>query len=219
MDPLQTFLFMKKALLLFLMISSFYAGMSQIIPDSSMLSKKAPARFTALFETTKGDFTIEVIREWSPMGADRLYQLLLTHFYDNNGIFRVQPEYVIQFGICNDSALNYFWDKRPLKDEPAMVQNLKYTISYARDGANSRTVQLFINKKDNHKLDTVNYNGLRGFTPVARIIRGMDVIDKFYAGYGFDPTNQQDSIMQKGNRWLREKYPLIDYIKSAGIKE
>lgn len=193
-------------------------GFSQVIPDNSIINKKAPAKFMAEFNTTKGSFTIEVIREWSPLAADRLYQLLLTGFYNNNGIFRVQSEYVVQFGICNDSAVNYFWDKRPLPDEPAVVKNLAYTISYARDGANSRTVQLFINKKDNTKLDTVNYNGLRGFTPVARIISGSEVVDSFYGGYGFEPANFQDSVMIKGNKWLMKKYPEIDWIRSAVIK-
>ncbi len=206
---------MKKLLLIILLFPTSWSCFSQVMPDSAILLRKAPRRFTAEFKTTQGDFTIEVIRNWSPLGADRLYQLLLTGFYNQNGIFRVQPEYVIQFGICDQKAINDFWDKRPLKDEPAKMKNLKYTISYARDGANSRTVQLFINKKDNPKLDTINYNGARGFTPVGRIVRGMEVIEKFYSGYGFEPTDKQDSIMQQGNGWLRKNYPLIDYILTA----
>lgn|GEM_PF-1510469 len=62
----------------------------QVIPDQSMLSARAPSSFKALFMTTKGDFTIEVYRDWSPKGDDRLYQSLKTGFYNNNGIFRVK---------------------------------------------------------------------------------------------------------------------------------
>lgn len=202
-----------------LLLLTFINVSGQVIPAEKILKKKAPKTFTAEFETTKGNFTIEVIRDWSPLGADRLYQLLKTGFYNNNGIFRVQPEYVVQFGICDNKEVNAFWDKRPLPDEPVKEKNLKYTLSYARDGANSRTVQLFINKKDNFKLDTVNYNKARGFTPVARIIKGQDVVEKFYGGYGFEPCDYQDSIMQQGNAWLKKKYPEIDYIIKAWITD
>ncbi len=32
---------------------------------------RAPDKFQAKFETTKGDFTVEVVRDWAPRGADR----------------------------------------------------------------------------------------------------------------------------------------------------
>ncbi len=189
----------------------------QTLPDEVVLKLKAPRVFHAVFHTTKGDFTIEVVRSWSPLGADRIYQLLKTGFYNNNGIFRVQTGYVIQFGIGDSKEINAFWDKKPLKDEPAKTLNRKGTLSYARDGAESRTVQLFINLKDNVKLDTVNYNGLRGFTPVARITEGFDVVEKFYNGYGFEPTNHQDSVMLYGNAYLKKHFPEIDYILRAEL--
>jgi len=208
---------MKKRILFLLLL--LYSGITnaQSIPDIETLGISSPPVFHAIFHTTKGDITIEVIREWSPQGADRLYQLLKTGFYNNNGVFRVQPGYVIQFGICDLKEVNSFWDKRPLKDEPAKVLNLKGTISYARDSVDSRTVQLFVNLKDNVKLDTVKFHGLRGFTPVAKIISGFDVTDKLYSGYGFSPTNYQDSVMVSGNAYLKKHFPDIDYILSAEI--
>ncbi len=191
----------------------------QTIPDQSLLMARAPAKFTALFKTTQGDFTIEVVRELSPAGADRLFQLLKSGFYNNNGLFRVQTGYVIQFGIGDNKNLNEFWDKRILPDEPRIVSNSKGTVSYARDGINSRTVQLFINLKDNVKLDTVNYNGVKGFTPVARITQGYETVEKFYAGDGFEPANHQDSIMVSGNAYLKKKFPKIDYVIEAVITQ
>src|SRR5262245_57526096 len=38
--------------------------------------------FKARFETTKGAFTIEVHRDWSPNGADRFYHLVKIGFFD-----------------------------------------------------------------------------------------------------------------------------------------
>ena len=193
-----------------------FSSFSQV-PDTSILTQKAPEVFQAVFTTTKGDFTIEVYREWSPLGADRLYQLLKTGFYNNNCLFRVQKPFVVQFGIGDNKEVNYFWDKLPVKDEPVKAQNLKGTISYARDGANSRTTQLFINLADNYKLDTVNYNGVRGFPPVAKIIGGFEVVEQFFGDYGFEPANYQDSAMVQGNAYWRRKFDGLDYIIKAGI--
>ena len=195
----------------------FVNSQTQVLPDQSMLMAHAPAVFHATFRTTKGDFTIEVIRAWSPLAADRLYQLLQTGFYNGNSLFRVHKDFVVQFGIGDIKEVNFFWDKRPLYDEPVTVSNLKGTISYARDGMSSRTTQLFINLKDNYKLDTVNFNGLRGFPPVAKIISGIDVVGKWFSGYGFEPANCQDSVMVHGKGYLKNKFPDLDYIIEATI--
>ena len=205
-----------KQILTLLILGIVAFGKAQV-PDTSILTQKAPEVFQAVFTTTKGDFTIEVYREWSPLGADRLYQLLKTGFYNNNCLFRVQKPFVVQFGIGDDKEVNHFWDKLPVKDEPVKAQNLKGTISYARDGANSRTTQLFINLADNYKLDTVNYNGVRGFPPVAKIIGGFEVVEQFFGDYGFEPANYQDSAMVQGNAYWRRKFDGLDYIIKAGI--
>jgi cyclophilin family peptidyl-prolyl cis-trans isomerase len=192
---------------------------AQTIPDSSLLRLQAPDTFRAVFITTQGQFTIEAYRSWSPAGADRLFQLITSGFYNDNCLFRVQPEYVVQFGISGDSAVNAFWEKHPIPDEPVLGHNLKGVISYARDGKETRTVQLFINKKDNFKLDTVEYNGLRGFTPVARILEGFEVVEKFNGRYLLEPANHQDSAMVHGNRYWDEKFPGMDYILEARLIE
>ncbi len=185
---------------------------SQSLPDTTILSIIAPDTFQAVVVTTKGEFTIEAYRAWSPRGVDRLYQLISSGFYDNNCLFRVQPEYVVQFGISDSKEANSFWDKHPIPDEPVVGNNLKGVISYARDGQNTRTAQLFINKKDNFKLDTVNYNGLRGFPPIARVISGFEVVEALDGRYGFEPANHQDSVMVQGNAYWEKKFPGMDYI-------
>jgi peptidyl-prolyl cis-trans isomerase A (cyclophilin A) len=206
------------SLIMLIFCISVYSLQSQSIPDSAILTLNAPDTFSAVFLTTKGEITIEAFRNWSPQGVDRLYQLIKSGFYTANCIFRVQPEYVVQFGISNSPGANHFWDKQPVADEPVMQNNLKGVISYARDGPNTRTAQLFINMKDNFKLDTVNYNGLRGFPPIARIISGFEVIKAFNSKYGFEPANDQDSVMVQGNAYWEKKFPGLDYIIEARIK-
>jgi peptidyl-prolyl cis-trans isomerase A (cyclophilin A) len=75
--------------------------------------QQAPDYFQARFETTKGHFDIEARREWAPTGVDRLYQLIKSGFYQDIALFRVVPDYVVQFGIHNDSTLNRAWRKFP----------------------------------------------------------------------------------------------------------
>ena len=207
---------MKSRFLLLLSLSPFLL-FSQSIPDTTILNITAPDTFYAAFKTTKGEFTIEAVREWSPEGVDRLYQLITSGFYDNNCLFRVQPEYVVQFGISDNKEANFFWDKRPVPDEPVVGHNLKGVISYARDGKNTRTAQLFINTKDNYKLDTVVFNGLRGFPPIARIVKGFEVVEAFNSQYGFEPANHQDSVMIQGNAYWEEKFPGLDYILECKV--
>ena len=208
---------MRRCIMMCSMILLLIRSFAQIIPDQSTLMAHSPAIFQAKFRTTKGDFTIEVNREWSPAGADRLYQLLMTGFYNDDALFRVQKDYVVQFGIGNLKEINFFWDKRPIPDEPVKTSNLKGMISFARDGMNSRTAQLFINLKDNFKLDTVHYNGLEGFPPIGRVISGFEVIESLFAEYGFEPANHQDSVMFYGNSYWKTKFPELDYIIEAKI--
>jgi cyclophilin family peptidyl-prolyl cis-trans isomerase len=192
---------------------------AQSIPDQSLLKAHAPARFSALFHTTKGDFILEVYRDWSPLAADRLYQLIASGFYDQNILFRVQKNFVVQWGIGDHAAINAFWDKRAIADEPVLQPNTKGTVAYARDGMCSRTAQLFVNMKDNPKLDTVNFNGLRGFPPVGKITEGFSVFESLYGEYGFEPANYQDSVMVQGNVYLEKHFPNLDRIISATILE
>jgi cyclophilin family peptidyl-prolyl cis-trans isomerase len=208
---------MNRFIFLLLMCVLTTTSYSQAIHDQALLKAHAPAAFTASFKTTKGDFIMEITRALSPEGADRLYQLIVSGFYNNNSLFRVQKGYVVQFGIGDIREVNYFWDKKPIYDEPVQTSNLKGTVSYARDGLNSRTSQLFINLKDNYKLDTVNFNGLRGFPPVGKVISGFEVIENLYGGYGFEPANYQDSVMIYGNSYLKKKFPELDYIIEASI--
>ena len=43
------------------------------------------------FTTTKGDFVVEVHRDWAPLGADRFYNLVKNGFFTNAAFFRVVP--------------------------------------------------------------------------------------------------------------------------------
>lgn len=178
------------------------------------LEKEAPATFKARFETTQGNFDIEATREWSPKGVDRFYQLIKYGYYDDLAIYRVVPNFVAQFGIHNDSLINKSWQKG-IKDEPVIQKNDAMTLSFARGGEATRSNQVFINLKDNYRLDKLTYSGVSGFPVIAKVIEGKENVLKFYSGYGDQLGRQQYKINKGGNTFLREKYPKVDYIIKA----
>ena len=109
---------MKNILLLIIVL--LISSCSQKIFNEKWTKKQAPDHFKARFETTQGDFDIEAYRKWSPLAVDRLYQLIKNDFYTDIAIYRVIPEFVVQFGIHNDSVMTYSWKKYKIPDEPVL---------------------------------------------------------------------------------------------------
>lgn len=110
---------------------------------------------------------IEVLRKWAPLGADRLYSLMKDGFYNQAAFFRVVPDFVLQFGIAALPEETAKWDT-PIPDDPVLVSNTQWTVTYATAGPNTRTTQLFINYINNSRLDA------DGFAPFGRVISGYE---------------------------------------------
>jgi peptidyl-prolyl cis-trans isomerase A (cyclophilin A) len=171
-----------RAALLFVLIATpalAIACKDKETPVRSAPVGPAPDSFRVAFETTRGRFVVEIKRAWAPKGADRFYDLVAEHFFDDNGFFRVLPEYIAQFGVNNDRKINEAWEAKPIPDDKVVEKNARGTLTFASDGANSRTHQLFFNLKDNAK----NLDG-DGFAPIGRVVDGMPVVDSIYSGYG-----------------------------------
>ena len=208
------------SLVFFFIIMYHVSAQQQKLPEASLFTMPVPDTFRAVFSTTKGDFTIEAYKSWSPQGVARLYQLIKSGYFNNNVIFRVQPDYVVQFGVCDDTALYSYWDKHPILDEPLQGSNKRGIISFASGGANTRSNQLFINKADNYRLDTIRVQGATGYPPVAKVIKGMDeTVENFYSNYGRQTLMHQDSAAKYGNIYWEKKFPGLDRIISARLVE
>ena len=154
--------------------------------------------------------TVEVIREWSPIGADRFYQLVLDNFYNCATFFRVVPNFIVQFGIAADPEETAKWDVAIADDDTKtsnIQSNVAGTLTYATAGADTRTSQLFVNLHDNAHLDQ------QGFTPFGRVLTGMGALHRAY-----NPTPgksggiDQEDLMNKGNNWVLQEYPQLDLI-------
>jgi peptidyl-prolyl cis-trans isomerase A (cyclophilin A) len=173
------------------------------------LHAKAPEKFDVKFETTRGDFVVQVDRAWAPQGADRFYNLVKHGFFTGAAFFRVVPGFIVQFGLSPDPAVNRVWRNANIKDDPVTQSNKRGTITFATAGPNTRTTQLFINFADNGGLDR------QGFAPFGSVVSGMDVVDKIYSGYGERPD--QGAITTQGMAYLQKNFPKLDTITSATI--
>ena len=178
-----------------------------------MLKEKAPETFQAKFETTRGDFTMDVTRAWAPIGVDRFYNLVKHHFYDNMVVFRAVPGFVVQFGISSYPPVSAAWENANIKDDPVVQSNQRGYVTYAKTSQpNSRSTQIFISFKDNSFLDS------QGFAPFGVVnAEGMKVVEMLYDQYGDQPTGEQDQISKLGKAYLDSKYPKLDVIKHATI--
>ena len=177
----------------------------------------APDTVNVLFTTTQGNFIIQPYRNWAPLAADRFYTLVKQQFYTNNYIFRVEKDYVVQFGIAGQPKEDNKWDQRRLNDEPVRKKHIKSIVAFARSGKNTRTTQLFVNMQDNPKLDTTMREGVHGYPPFGKVISGMDVLFKLNGKYRKQILPLQDSVYRWGNAYLDKNFPGLDKIISATI--
>jgi peptidyl-prolyl cis-trans isomerase A (cyclophilin A) len=186
-----------------------------VLLDPSRATERAPDRFRARFETTKGGFVVEVTRAWARRGADRFYNLVRAGYYDDVAFFRVIEKFMVQFGINGDPAVNAVWRQARIPDDPVSQSNRRGMVTYAMAGPDTRTTQLFINFKDNASLDS------QGFAPFGRVIEGMSVVDSIYSGYGEGAPRgmgpDQGRAQYEGNAYLRGSFPRLDFVKTARV--
>lgn len=180
-------------------------------PGAEANRQPAPDVFRAEFETSAGPIVVEVHRAWAPNGADRFYALVRNGYYDGNRFFRIVPGFVVQWGINGDPKVSAVWREATIPDDAVKQSNTRGRITFATSGPDSRTTQLFINLDNNAGLDGM------GFAPFGEVVEGMEVVDKLFSGYGERPN--QARIQMRGNAYLEEDFPELDYIESATIVE
>jgi len=183
-------------------------------PKAPAVNLTAPAEFRVKLETTKGDLVLKVMRDWAPKGADRFYSLVKNGYYDECRFYRVLPKYIAQVGIHGDPKISAAWREAKIEDDPVKEKNTRGRVTFAKGGPNSRTTNLFINLRDNPRLDSL------GFVPIGRVVKGMAVADRLYAGYGERPMAAANTARLYGeaNAFLDAKYPKLDRIRKVTVR-
>jgi cyclophilin family peptidyl-prolyl cis-trans isomerase len=182
-------------------------------------TRPAPALSHLQFETSKGTFVLELHRDWGPIGADRLYNLVRLGYFDDTRFHRVRAGYIAQFGLHGDSAVNAAWKGRDLADDPPRSTNRRgtFAFSYAGPGRpNTRNTQVYINLAANSR------NDAEPFTVLGTVVTGMDVVDALYAGYGESSGSGvrqglQGPLERGGNAFVDRTWPLLDRILRARV--
>ena len=172
-----------------------------------------PDVFRVKFETSKGDFVVEATRAWAPRGVDRFHELVRMRYFDQNRFFRVVAGFIAQFGVHKDYDVHDRWRKYFILDDPPKGENLRGTLAFAQSDPNTRATEIFINLADNAGLDAQN------FVPFAKVVSGLEVVDKLYSGYGemmpegkfIDPNRVENGT----NAYLEPHFPNLDYVKRA----
>jgi peptidyl-prolyl cis-trans isomerase A (cyclophilin A) len=208
---------MTKAVLAAVLAAALISGVAAASGGPSLLHPaslhaRAPATFSARFTTTKGAFVVKVTRRWAPRGADRFYNLVKNHFYDNQPIFRVVRGFVAQWGISGKPAIAKVWQYANIKDDPVKHHNTKGTITFAsRMTRNSRTTQVFVNLVSNPRLDP-------DFAPFGTVTSGFSVFKLLYHGKQSKEANlNQEGITYYGAAWVHKHFPKLDWIKNARL--
>lgn len=163
------------------------------------------------FETSKGEFVIEVHTDWAPLGAARFKEIVKDGVFDDARFFRVIDGFMAQFGIAGDPELAAKWKGNKIADDPVKKSNTPGMVTFATSGPDSRTSQIFINYGNNIDLNS------DGFSPFGKVIEGQEVVMSLYSGYGETPA--QERIQAEGNAYLMKDFPKLDYIKKATIIE
>ena len=170
-----------------------------------------PEVFRVKFETTQGDFVIEATKAWAPRGVDRFHELVRMRYFNENRFYRVVAGFIAQFGVHKDYDVHDRWRKYFILDDPPREKNLRGTLAFAQSDPNTRATEIFINLADNAGLDA------QSFVPFAKVVQGMEVVDKLYSGYGemmpegkfIDPNRVENGT----NAYLEPHFPKLDYIK------
>jgi cyclophilin family peptidyl-prolyl cis-trans isomerase len=157
-----------------------------------------------LFETSLGDFTIELFEKDAPESVANFTRYIDDGFFDGTIFHRIVPGFVIQGGGFTED-MSQKKTKPPVKNEADNgKKNLRGTLSMARtNDINSATSQFFVNLKDNDFLD--HSRGNFGYAVFGKVTKGMEVIDKIAAvetgrKKGFDDVPVEAVVMKSVKR-------------------
>lgn len=135
------------------------------------------------FQTSLGDFTVEVYADKAPKTVENFLQYVKDKHYNGTIFHRVIPGFMVQGGGFT-TDMNQKATREPIVLESQNgLKNDRGTIAMARTAVpNSATAQFFVNVVDNNFL---NYSAPTpqgyGYAVFGKVIAGMDTIDKIRA--------------------------------------
>jgi len=163
-----------RSLILFLMLSftSTYSFSTE--------NKMSETQTKVKFQTTLGDFIIELDAEKAPITVKNFITYVEEGFFNGTIFHRIIPGFMAQGGGFDTSFAQKETHGMIKNEADNGLKNDRGTLAMARTPApDSATAQFFINYKDN---DFLNYsaptqNGW-GYAVFAKVVEGMDIVDE-----------------------------------------
>jgi len=163
-----------RSLILFLMLSftSTYSFSTE--------NKMSETQTKVKFQTTLGDFIIELDAEKAPITVKNFITYVEEGFFNGTIFHRIIPGFMAQGGGFDTSFVQKETHGMIKNEADNGLKNDRGTLAMARTPApDSATAQFFINYKDN---DFLNYsaptqNGW-GYAVFAKVVEGMDIVDE-----------------------------------------
>jgi len=136
----------------------------------------------ALLRTTYGNITLALDAEKAPDTVANFVSYVKDGFYNQTIFHRVISNFMIQGGGFTDK-MEQKPTKATIKNEAANgLSNVVGTVAMARTSdPHSATAQFFINVADNHFLDKSQAQDGWGYAVFAKVVDGLDVIEKIKA--------------------------------------
>ncbi len=148
---------------------------AKAIPDTTKAKASKSVSKTSknpvvVIETNHGNFEAELFMKESPITAKNFLDLVNKGFYNGLTFHRIVPDFVIQGGDPKGDGTG--GPGYTIPDEKSTQREYRGTLGMAKSGPNTTGSQFYVNLADNLRLDDV------GFTAFAKVVKGMEVVDK-----------------------------------------
>lgn len=136
----------------------------------------AAATPRVIFETSAGEFEVELLPEQAPVTVANFLDYVEADFFDGMIFHRVIPGYIIQTGSFTPGLRRREPEANIINESLGGPSNLRGTLSMARqEYPHSANSQFFINVSDNQSLDA--QRSRPGYAVFGRVVAGMEVVD------------------------------------------
>jgi peptidyl-prolyl cis-trans isomerase A (cyclophilin A) len=168
------------------------------------LTANAQSATTVKFQTSSGDFVVEVYPDKAPKTVENFLQYVKEKQYDGTIFHRVMDGFMVQGGgFTADMKEKQTRAPIPLEAKNGL-KNDRGTIAMARtSNPNSATAQFFINVVNNDGLNAPQPDGY-GYAVFGKVVSGMEVIDKIRS----TPT---------GNKGMFQNVPLTPIVINSAV--
>ena len=138
----------------------------------------------------------------------RFKDLVEAKYFTNCKLYRVVPDFIIQWGIPSSPTEYVKWGDNKIKDDPVKVSNGVGTISFATSGPDARGSQIFVNVGNNAMLDE------QGFSPIGTVKVGLETFAACHDCSTYVKLDQAQA-KQQGNAYFEAQAPKLSYIAEA----